>query len=85
MDKQHQNESVIPQRRQNRMAAVQYLYQWEANKPEQLNDGICQFFEHQESHPRAYYAFAEELVYGVIENIDAVDAKIIQQAQNLDF
>ena len=85
MDKQHQNESVIPQRRQNRMAAVQYLYQWEANKPEQLNDGICQFFEHQESHPRAYYAFAEELVYGVIENINAVDAKIIQQAKNWTF
>ena len=34
---------------------------------------------------RAYYAFAEELVYGVIENIDAVDAKIIQQAKNWTF
>jgi|TARA_B110000008_G_scaffold261396_1_gene282764 N utilization substance protein B len=85
MDKKHQNEPVIPQRRQNRMAAVQYLYQWEANKPEQLNDGICQFFEHQEEHPRAYYAFAEELVYGVIENIDAVDAQIKQHAQNWTF
>ena len=67
------------------MAAVQYLYQWEANKPEQLNDGICQFFEHQESHPRAYYAFAEELVYGVIENIDAVDTQITQHAHNWTF
>ena len=85
MDKKHQNEPVIPQRRQNRMAAVQYLYQWEANKPEQLNDGICQFFEHQEENPRAYYAFAEELVYGVIENIDAVDAQIKQHAQNWAF
>ena len=85
MDTQQQNESVIPQRRQNRMAAVQYLYQWEANKPEQLNDGICQFFEHQESHPRAYYAFAEELVYGVIENIDAVDTQITQHAHNWTF
>lgn len=85
MDKKHQNEPVIPQRRQNRMAAVQYLYQWEANRPEQLNDGICQFFEHQEEHPRAYYAFAEELVYGVIENIDAVDAQIKQHAQNWTF
>lgn len=85
MDTQQQNESVIPQRRQNRMAAVQYLYQWEANKPEQLNDGICQFFEHQESHTRAYYAFAEELVYGVIENIDAVDAQITQHAHNWTF
>lgn len=73
------------QRRDNRMATVQYLYQWEANKPEQLNDGICQFFENQEEHPREYYAFAEELVHGVIEHLEEVDAVIVAHTQNWSF
>jgi transcription antitermination protein NusB len=73
------------QRRDNRMAAVQYLYQWEANKPEQLNDGICQFFEHQEDHPREYYAFAEELVHGAIENLAELDAEIDAHTENWSF
>jgi len=73
------------QRRDNRMATVQYLYQWEANKPEQLNDGICQFFENQEKQPREYYAFAEELVHGVIEHLEEVDAVIVAHTQNWSF
>lgn len=73
------------QRRDNRMAAVQYLYQWEANKPEQLKDGICQFFEHQEDHPRQYYAFAEELVHGAIENLAELDAAIEAHTENWSF
>ena len=35
-------------RRANRMAAVQFLYQWEANKPDELLDGIRIFFTNQE-------------------------------------
>ncbi len=72
------------QRRENRMSTVQYLYQWEVNKPEQLADGICQFFENQEEN-RDYYAFAEELVYGVIKNLERIDKEIIAHASNWNF
>lgn len=66
------------------MCAVQFLYQWELNKPEQLNDAVCTFFEAQEQ-PRAYYAFAEELIHGAVEHIEAVDKEIKTYAQNWTF
>lgn len=72
------------QRRENRMSTVQFLYQWESNKPEVLADDICQFFENQEED-RAYYAFAEELALGAIENIEEVDAQITEHASNWTF
>ena len=72
------------QRRENRMTAVQYLYQWEINKPEVLADGICQFFEHQEE-PRDYYAFAESLVNGTIQHIAEIDKHILEHAANWTF
>jgi len=73
-----------PQRRENRMCAVQFLYQWELNKPEQLNDALRVFIESQDND-REYYAFAEELVHGVIEHIEAVDAEIKAHAANWTF
>lgn len=76
--------SGASQRRKNRMAAIQFLYQWELNRPEELADGICQFFEHQEEG-RDYYAFAEELVNGVIGHIAAIDAEITARAANWTF
>lgn len=72
------------QRRENRMSTVQFLYQWESNKPEVLADDICQFFENQEED-RAYYAFAEELCLGTIENVEAIDAHIAEHANNWTF
>lgn len=72
------------QRRENRMSTVQFLYQWESNKPEILADDICQFYEHQEED-RAYYAFAEELSTGTIENIEVIDKNIIEHANNWTF
>lgn len=72
------------QRRENRMCAVQFLYQWELNKPEQLNDAVCTFFETQEQ-PREYFAFAEELIHGTIEHIEAVDTEIKEHAANWTF
>jgi len=72
------------QRRDNRMCAIQFLYQWELNKPEQLNDAVCQFFEAQE-HPREYYAFAEELIHGTLEHIGPVDAEIKLHTANWTF
>jgi transcription antitermination protein NusB len=73
-----------PQRRENRMCAVQFLYQWELNKPEQLNDAVRVFIESQDQ-PRDYYAFAEELIHGAITHIEAVDAEIREHAVNWTF
>lgn len=72
------------QRRENRMAAVQFLYQWELNKPEQLNDAVRVFIESQEQ-PREHYAFAEELIHGAIEHMDTVDEEIQTYATNWTF
>lgn len=72
------------QRRANRMCAVQFLYQWELNKPEQLNDALRVFIESQEEE-RDYYAFAEDLIHGTIQHIDAVDEEIKTYAANWTF
>ncbi|MEN8660873.1 MAG: transcription antitermination factor NusB [Lentimonas sp.] len=72
------------QRRENRMCAVQFLYQWELNKPEQLNDAVAVFIETQE-HPREHYAFAEELIHGAIEHMEAVDDEIKEHTKNWTF
>ncbi|MFT4901831.1 MAG: N utilization substance protein B [Lentimonas sp.] len=72
------------QRRDNRMCAVQYLYQWELNKPEELSYDIRQFFENQDQ-PHEYYAFAEELVCGAIEHIGHIDEEIKSHTENWSF
>ncbi|MFP4156989.1 MAG: transcription antitermination factor NusB [Opitutales bacterium] len=72
------------QRRENRMCAIQFLYQWELNKPEQLNDALRVFLEDQ-SQPRKYYAFAEELIHGTLEHISEIDAEILAHAANWTF
>lgn len=66
------------------MSAVQFLYQWELNKPEQLQFAIRVFMESQEQD-RDYYAFAEELITGVLENIEKVDEEIKGHADNWSF
>ena len=72
------------QRRENRKCAVQFLYQWELNKPEQVNDALRVLLETQEQ-PRDYYAFTEELVHGTLEHIQAIDAEILAHAANWTF
>lgn len=71
-------------RRANRMAAVQFLYQWEANKPDELLDSVGTFFSNQEEN-RDYYIFGESLVLGAIENISEIDEAISKQAKNWKF
>ena len=82
------NEPVKPnrrsQRRDCRTCAIQFLYQWELNKPDELNDALRIFIEDQESE-RTYYAFAEELIHGVIEQIEDIDKAIMQHANNWTF
>ena len=72
------------QRRENRKAALQFLYQWELNKPEQLNDALRVFIESQDQE-RDYYAFAEELIHGTIDHIEAIDKEINAHASNWTF
>ena len=48
------------------MAAVQFLYQWEANKPDELLHSVGTFFSNQEEN-REYYSFGESLVLGQLK------------------
>ncbi|HCR29519.1 MAG TPA: transcription antitermination factor NusB [Opitutae bacterium] len=72
------------QRRQCRIACMQYLYSWSLNEPSDLNDDLRVFYEGQEEE-RDYYAFADELIFGVIENVESIDGKIQEIASNWDF
>ena len=46
-------------RRDNRIAAFQFLYMWDINPPEDLEIELKQFFDDQKN-PREFYNFAEE-------------------------
>jgi N utilization substance protein B len=72
------------QRRDGRVAAVQYLYAWSINPPAALEDDLKLFFADLE-HPRPYYAFAEELIQGTIERVAEIDAHIRSLAHNWEF
>ncbi len=72
------------QRHDGRVAALQYLYAWSINPPDNPVDDLRIFFESQEQ-PRDHYAFGEELIDGVIKNQAAIDAQIKVLAQNWEF
>jgi N utilization substance protein B len=72
------------QRHDGRVAAVQYLYSWSINPPENPVDDLRVFFEGMDN-PRAHYAFGEELIAGVIANREAIDKQIEALAKNWDF
>jgi transcription antitermination protein NusB len=74
----------MSRRRDNRIAAVQFLYMWEANPPVSLTDELLNFFSSQEQ-PREYYSFAEELIHGTIEHQEEIDGFIKEYAKNWDF
>ena len=74
----------ISQRSDNRRAAMQFLYAWEYNRPEVLDDSIRSFFEN-ESHDREYFRFAESLIRGVIEHVESIDEEICSLAKNWSF
>ncbi len=66
------------------MAALQFLYACSLNPPEDLPGQLNLFFSGKDRE-RDYFAFAEELIHGVLENLDAVDAEIRNYAENWDF
>jgi N utilization substance protein B len=71
-------------RRENRVAAMQFLYQWSINVTDDLAGALYLFFKDM-PHERDYYAFAEELIHGAIACMGEVDAVIRQYLQNWDF
>jgi len=72
------------QRRDGRVAALQYLYAWSMNPPSSIETDLTTFFADQE-HPRAYFAFGEELIHGTIEHAAEIDGHIRSLAHNWEF
>jgi len=72
------------QRRDGRIAAMQYLYAWSLNRPANLLEDLRIFFTSLEQ-PREHYAFGEELIHGAIEHGTEIDARIRGLAQNWEF
>lgn len=80
------NKALFAQRRDGRVAALQYLFAWSINRPERLADDLEVFFTTlEDAKPREHYAFGEEIIHGVIENCDEIDGRIRGLAQNWDF
>jgi len=81
------SKAIFAQRRDGRVAAVQFLYAWSLNSPRNLAEDIRIFFEEMTSteKPREHYHYAEELIGGAITQQAEIDARIRQLAQNWEF
>jgi N utilization substance protein B len=78
------SKALFAQRRDGRVAAMQFLYAWSLNTPFNLAEDLRIFFENQEK-PREHYAFGEELIHGTLQNIAEIDARIRTLAHNWEF
>ena len=78
------SKAQFAQRRDGRVAALQYLFAWSMNSPKNLVEDLRVFFENMEQ-PRTHYSFGEELIHGVIEHIADIDARIKGLAHNWEF
>ena len=78
------SKAQFAQRRDGRVAALQFLYAWSMNPPVNLANDLATFFESCEL-PREHYAFGEELIHGVIEHIADIDSRIKGLAHNWEF
>ena len=78
------SKAQFAQRRDGRVAALQYLYAWSMNPPATLVDDLRIFFENC-SEPREHYAFGEELIHGLIEHVADIDSRIKGLAHNWEF
>ncbi len=78
------SKTQFAQRRDGRVAALQYLYAWSMNAPKNLAEDLRVFYESC-PEPREHYAFGDELIQGVILNADAIDAQIKALAHNWEF
>ena len=71
-------------RRQNRTAAFRFLYQWEMNPPDNLATDLNDFLERLEKK-EGYFSYAIELVYGILEKLEKIDALINELVANWEF
>jgi transcription antitermination protein NusB len=78
------SKALFAQRRDGRVAALQYLYAWSMNHPANIANDLVVFFENCEQ-PREHYAFGEEVIHGVIEHIADLDSRIKALAHNWEF
>lgn len=78
------SKAIFVQRRDGRVAALQYLYAWSMNTPKNIADDLQVFFENCEQ-PREHYAYGEEMIHGVIGHLAEIDAQIKTLAQNWEF
>ena len=83
-----ENAPAAPQkknrRHDNRVAAMQFLYSWESQRHGDLVTALFDFFSEQEQS-RDYYSFAEELIHGVIKDIDLIDEVVKRFTENWAF
>ena len=78
------SKTQFAQRRDGRVAALQFLYAWSMNAPKNLAEDLRVFLESC-SEPREHYAFGEELIQGVILHSTEIDAQIKALAHNWEF
>lgn len=81
------SKAIFAQRRDGRVAAVQFLYAWSLNPPRNLAEDIRVFFEQlvTTEKPRDHYHYAEELIGGAITQQAEIDGRIRQLAHNWEF
>lgn len=81
------SKAIFAQRRDGRVAAVQFLYAWSLNPPHNVAEDLRIFFERMTSteKPREHYHYAEELISGAITQQAEIDARIRQLAHNWEF
>ncbi|MDA8527563.1 transcription antitermination factor NusB [Opitutaceae bacterium] len=81
------SKAIFAQRRDSRVAAVQFLYAWSLNPPQNLAEDMRVFFEDLATteKPREHYHYAEELISGAIAQQAEIDARIRQLAHNWEF
>lgn len=78
------SKELFLQRRDGRSAALQYLYAWSMNEPKNLAEDLGVFFENFDQ-PRPHYAYAEEIIQGVLLNQAEIDGHIRTLAHNWEF
>ena len=71
-------------RRQNRTAAFRFLYQWEINPSDDVASELNDFLERLEKKD-GYFSYAIELVDGILEKLEEIDALINELVANWEF
>lgn len=71
-------------RRQNRTAAFRFIYQWEMNPPDDVAAELNDFLERLEKK-EGYFIYAIELVDGILEKLEEIDALINELVANWEF